>query len=603
MIVFVAFFLKILAIAGAARFLNERLRDRLGAWLAAWVFIEALTIALMLAVSPFNALTPLSVWTWLVVLALLFPASIFRLGWHLRDAASILGRVEPSFAVFGLVLIVFAARSLVMWDYTHDAAAYGYPRLAIWMNYGSLLVHMPTPQINIFTNEWNGELNALLYGVSSRSLQGLNFGGVEVLGLTFASSCWLARRLGANQGVAAGAALVITVTPAVLGLSVTVKGDLLACAALIMAASFMTLMRDQDRWPQAGAFAIASLGLAIGSKVSSASFAVFFAIAVMIAMVPRWRDWRAIASVALGGLMAAVFCARYFINIAMYGDPLNRAGGEAAEPGLRTFLENMQVIGTRVFGFFPDAPPHGTWALSGGLGATGALAAAWLAVWVIKRGEPAPRVALILLAISVMGMTAAAYVIPARPWSFRYFLPFLCVSIVILFSCARAGWSARASLLLPIAAIVNLASVIPPGEIFPRYPHLRLADHLSGYFNLRPIERALRFHVGTYKLFGVGRLGLDVRDGKKIVVYNTINTFILPFVGSRAQNRLFLTETPDQLREAVTRHAPDIIVMTRLSPALDSLEQAVVSDPHYAWANGGAATPISDGFFRIGQRR
>ena len=578
-----AFTLKMIAVGGGAVMLRRYMGDRLEAWLAAWITIQMLTMLYILAMSPFNLVNRTSMWTWLLVLGALFSYPLWRdraaVGMKIRR------RLTLSDAFMFLIFIVFCVRSLTLFDYTGDGFNYEYPRLGIWMHTGSVLVHMPTPQINIFTSEWNGEINGLIYGLASGDIQGLGFGNAEVLGLAFLSAFWLALRFGASGSRASAVALVVVATPACLGLAATVKGDLLACVGTMLAVGWIVTPGDRNRRALSIAFGIAALGLAVGSKISSTIGCVLLALVLLATILPQVKSAKTWLGIGCGTVFALILCARFLANLAIYGDPLSRVRGEKITFSLSNLLGNMQVSVERWFGFFPDQPPFSTWALSGGLGLTGVLVLV-SAMLSLDRPSSSQKTlanpASSAIAVCCLGILFTMVLILPNSWSFRYFLPLVCVVVIAIFCLPKPEWTWRLSWLLPAAAMVNFVSVLRPGEIFPNYPTLNIESNLKAMGQMHSIERALLFHPGTFARFGVAELDPDVASNpRKVAVFSEVDSFLFQFIGSYAQNSLLLAETPAELSELLGSERPDVLILTRRDGILNDAVLSAVAENGY----------------------
>ena len=579
--VLTAFSFKLIAISGLSRSLRKYAVSELDSWLGSWLIIQIATIFFMMAVSAFEALNWFAIWAWLAVIAITFrPREPLSLRFKV-----FLSKFELWHAPYIFILVLIGIRALLFFDYTGDAYAYGYTRIAIWMNYESLFVHMPTPQINIFTNEWNGELGSLLYGLAAHDLQGLTFGNFEVLLVFFLSVYRLCIKLGCRQRLASFISLAITSTPACLGLAATIKGDLLACVGIVLATTWIIEAKERARYPPYTlALSIAALGMAAGAKISSAVACAVLSIALLAFLLPSLKCRSTWLGIAAGTAMAIGFCARYFINIFEYGDPLNRAADEGVKAGFDSFTGNLAVIADRWFSFFPTLPPFEVWALSGGLGLTGFAATTYVFLALIDR--PASNIsknrnAVSVLTLGVSALLLSMALIGPKDWSLRYFLPAICLLLTSIFCLANSSLARRLSYALPTLAVVNFVTTLQPGEILPNFPNLDPSANLDAIGSMTSLQRALLFHPGTYHVFRVEELGLDQDGpGKTIAVLAEINVFLFQLVGARAQNRLILAETPLDLEKAMDQN-PDMVMVTRRDANLPRPVSEILSNFGY----------------------
>ena len=557
--------LKVYAVGGLAMLLEKRLGDSLASWLSAWITIQVLTISAMLIVSTSNALTTKFAWMWLIGIAGV--SAVMRL--LAGDGTPKLPRIDTPSFVFLVLVAVMALRSFLMFDYTLDAFAYGYPRLAIWMNYGTLLVQMGTIQINIFSNEWNGELNGLLYGLSSGNIQGFGFGNVEVMAILFLSAKWFASLLSARSLQSSAIALVIGSSPAVLGLASTTKGDLLAIAGVLLTAAF-TLKAIRAQQPYLFiAMAISSAGLSIGSKLASAPFSIFVLTALSLTLAKPLHLRPIIRALCVGIGFAGIFCSRFFVNLFAFGDALTRAGGESTEFGIPTFLGNLGLVARRLW-TGAESPPFEVWALSAGFGTATVFTIVVMGLnWQgIRKRTPLENRVILLLALIALATCSA--LIPYRPWSFRYLLPAVVVIAIGLVTLSTERWARLTAALSILGAFVNLGSATRPGEIIPPAAAIPFEQHFRNFGSVTSIERAMMFHPGTYQAYRVNELCLDTPRGITIATLNSINTFYFPFLGSYAQNQLILTKDLDELVKMTAKSKPDLVSVTRGSSEVEA---------------------------------
>jgi hypothetical protein len=122
---------------------------------------------------------------------------------------------------------------------------------------------------------------------------------------------------------------------------------------------------------------------------------------------------------------------------------------------------------------------------------------------------------------------------------------------------------------------------IRPGEVVPNFPNLNWASNWNAISSMTSIQRALLFHPGTYHAFRIEELGLDKNEsGRSVAVFSELNSFLFELIGARAQNRLFLSETPADLERAL-RQAPDLVILTRRDGRLPDSVGTIVSRAGY----------------------
>lgn len=564
--VIVAFGLKLTAVTLGAAALKRNCPDSLAAWLSSWLTFHVIMMVVVLALSAFGQVSALTMWGFLLFSC----AGAAALYWHEQPATALWSGFRPIMALgalpFAVLFLFMGFRASFFQDFTWDAQTYGLVRLSLWMHNGSILVHMPTLQINLFTNEWNGELIALLYGLVSGNLQGLIFGGVEILLVTFLAAAWLAYRLGARPAWAALVGSVIATTPACIGLSSVVKGDMLAGTALLMGAGWLTVLRAHPL--VAAAMFTASLALGFGSKITVA----FGAAGLVIVALSHARKsfWPAVFQGAFIGLaMSAVILSRNFANLFIYGDPVKRIPGESAQLGIETFTKALDFVGTQAFSFYstPSGTPLYGWLLSGGMGLTMYLACAALLLQLAIGSRPTPtRLALIGSAVIAIGMNA--FITPTFSWSFRYYLPMMLVIATALIALPLSDLRPWARWLLVsgavVAAVVNIPYAYYPGEINGNYA---FADGMRTAMNSTPNERSLMAYPPVREAYGMDEFKYDRESPLTFVILNVPDRPLSPFVGSRAQNHLLLVPSIEQLTATTQEVRPDFAVITKDDPA------------------------------------
>lgn len=547
-LILLAFSLKMLAVAGAGRIVRRRWSiDALPSWLIGWLLVHSATVAVFLAASFASAVTAQLVWVWLVVGALAYPLSgLGRLrAPRLPDLA-----VLPIFAVFALMMF----RSLVYLDNTLDAQTYGLVRLGIWMNYQSILVIMPTLQVNVFANEWNGELIGLLYGIAAGSIQGFQFGCVEQLIVLFVSALWLLRGLGAGKSWSILAATAIATTPAVLGLASVVKGDLLACAALVMAAGGLFELR---RHPVAASMIVtASLALAVGSKVTAAVGVAAIAGIALYLVVREGMVRRAAAGVLLGAPIAFVTLSRFVVNFIEYGTPLKRVEAEKIAPGLETLWTSLDYIARMTVTFGPERAAILGWSLAGGAGLVVSFSAVAFALR--KREQETSHLRTFLIVLSVGATVATAYFVPTYPWSYRYFLPMILVVVACLLASVAARWRPKMMAAAIVIIAIDASYMLWPGEINGN-------NTFAGMVQVGLTHSPLDISVPEYMKaeYHFAELNLDRSRPRSFGVLAEVNRPVSPLVGSRAQNRLYLASNTSELADTLKRHCPNFAVITK----------------------------------------
>jgi hypothetical protein len=547
--------------------------DRVSSCVSAGLFVTVAQLAVVLLLSSASMLRQS---TFIAAALIVAGTALWRIErieiqgwrgqWPRRDLIAL--------SAVGLVLSVFWARSLFFYDYTWDAQNYGLPRLALWMNYESVLVHMPTTQINLFANEWIGEINALCYGIVAGSYQGFAFGNLEVLLWLAVGAGWVATLLGAPRYWALCLSAVLASSPAILGLASTVKGDLAAVAMLLISLGWLLCLKSgRASGGLASAMLAISLALAVACKITAAFPALAigaFGVAALgrAGLSDLWRTSVA-ARLAVAGLLILV-TSRYWLNLAHYGDAVKRVHTEEVGFKIEYLVGNVAQAINRLVGVGKGLDDTSrVWALSAGM--AGAvwfvLLAALLAARAGRTSQTLalPNAWLFVLATCVLAATfvSMAMLVP-YPWTFRYFLPAFTAVLLILCSFHfAAAFDRRFGAWIAIAAwsvvVVDLAVALRPGEILPTNSVKelrRLAMHQD-----TALERASLVWKHPFLSADVKALRLDDARSLSILAVKELDASLLPFLGSRAQNRIRIVSDEEALVGAAAAHKQDVVVV------------------------------------------
>jgi len=538
-----AFVAKMLAVSLWSTSFDRETADRRASLLAAWLLTMAVQISAILIFSAFHGLSTATIWAflalWLSAGAVAFarnPKPKLSIGW---------GFILPA-----AVILVAGWRALVFSDSQWDAMTYELPRVAIWMNYQTVFVHMPTVQANIFSSEWNGELNSLLYGLAVGNVHQLAFANIEVLIFLAIASHWLADQWGARHKSLIAAAVVST--PAVLGIASTMKGDLMAVAGIVIAFGWIVRAgRDGSRF--ALVMAVLSLAFAAGSKIGVIPGVGVCSIYLALHYRKRLREFFAprLAVPLVAG--SAIFIARYIANVFVYHRPFFRVAGEKTSIAFVYLEGNLRIAAARWMEWWPVDSA----ALCGGLGLVGVCSLVGLGV---RAGRP-PRSAWVAI-LSLLMAALAALFIPPEPWTFRYLLPFVLPFVIWTISAPvdHRPISAAFAAALSLAVGMGIYHYFDQGDMSPEPT---FAQSVESSLNRTPLMHALYRYETHAPAAGVTELNIDTGPGKTIAICNAIDNAISPFVGSYAQNRLILTDSLAGLAAVVAQRHPDIVVIVK----------------------------------------
>jgi hypothetical protein len=549
--------LKLLVIASLNRKLGERIPNFLGGWLASWLTVHTTMVAAFLALSAFQALTPIAIW-------ILFSgaAALLHRQWgHFSEKLSQAPGTWIFFIIFGAMVV----RASISQEFTLDAQSYGLARLGLWMNYRSVLVHMPTEQLNIFSNEWNGELIALSYGLAAHSIQGFMLGNVEVLLVFFLAASFLSRALGAPQGWASLVALLAASSPAVLGLTGTLKGDGLAVAATLMAAGWLISFTSHPRTLTLALVWI-SATLAVSSKITAGPVCGLIFLAALLIGYRALKFSEITKALGISVIFSIAITSRFTLNWIFYNNPFKRTGNETISPSWDTFTSGITYISKMIFSFSPPLPglEGASWLLAGGLGVSGFATAAIVLHQLLTKVAVHKKHALLIL-IAALGLVAEAWVIPTPPYAFRYFLPGVTLILVCLCSFEIRGRAAHLLLssFVVCAAVINFSYVTWTGEI---NANRRFTEFITLSINSTPLERSLLHYPPLSEQYGVASLNIDKGATKEIAVHAYLNRPTASLLGSRAQNRLVYFENEASLIAGLDEKCFDLVALSKKEP-------------------------------------
>lgn len=546
---------------------------RLTSWLHAWLGVQFAQISVLLLLSSFHALSRTAIWIWLFVLVVSGGIAWTISGRKIRRPT---GAEIAMFVLVAIPFTVWIFRCMVLPDFSPDGQAYGTARIALWMNYRSVFIHMPTIMVNIFADEWNGELNGLMYAFSAGNLQGEMMGNAEILIVAMLSSMWAARRFGASVVGAILVGLLMATTPAFVGLGAVTKGDLMSCVGVVMAVGTLA----ERMTIRAVLVALVWLAVAGGAKISVLPGAAIFGL-YAIARVWRQIGLSVILPVSLAVGAATVFMSRFIANAFVYHHPFMRVNGEGMDASITTLAKNVALIGERFVGFFPVFPDGHMYAtsLAGGFGLAGCVVVIGvIAGWY----RPAER-HVILGALSLASVLISALLIPSYLWSFRYFLPFVSViAIMILTAVVDLGLRMPFAPVFMVAfvaiAYFDFGSTFVPGDISTPGGLERTLNEIAG----RPFVQ-MEMTLFNGMIPEIIPASFDAPPRKTIVIFNQLAARISLFAGSTAQNRIYLSDSTDGFVEEVRKHKPDMAVLAGLPQNLP--KQFPVKG--YKWVSGG----------------
>ncbi|MCX7320343.1 MAG: hypothetical protein NT113_12920, partial [Hyphomicrobiales bacterium] len=234
---------KLKAALDVAKWLKCRLQlDFIAVFVVGWITVLILQTAIILLLSLPGFLSRPALIASLGISFLLIHLQARSLP-RLDFSAAARGIYRAPAAVFALIVAVLWLRSALIFDSTWDGQVYGLPRLILWMQAKTVFLHLDLPQINIVANEWNAELGMLAYALWSGSYVGFNFANLEFFIVLVVGIFWVASLLGMPRFWSQCVAVAFSCAPALIGLVVVAKGDLLACVAICLAFGWLLPIR------------------------------------------------------------------------------------------------------------------------------------------------------------------------------------------------------------------------------------------------------------------------------------------------------------------------------------------------------------------------
>jgi hypothetical protein len=436
---------------------------------------------------------------------------------------------------------------------------------------------------------------------------GFNFGNLEILIVLFAVIAWIAGLLGVPLFGAFFLSAVLGSAPAILGLASTVKGDLLACTAFLMAFGWLIQLKEGDRSPLVFGIIVLSVTLSLGSKISvllPAITILIFATALMGRSITH-DLWQLPILIRLG-LVAIlfIFSSRLWTNWVVYGNPLIRI--EHVQFSFVQMLANMELAADRMFAIGKELQGKGQmWALSGSMGGT-----AWFIVICVilslpgaakrfRRSTPYQSAStdtpagglsnsttahdlgvnsLAKIGLPIFIATAASMALSdaslalldpslglsdAAPWAFRYFLPgvmvlLLGIGAITLSKDIFSGSCIIIAFISILTIAVNIGITSRPGEVLPTIHFDKLVTMVQQANT--PLKRISLMLKGPYQAAEVENLGLDAKP-MRILTFNGLGEPLIPFLGSHAQNRIRTVANEKDLIFASTQAEWDVVAI------------------------------------------
>lgn len=322
----------------------------LDGFVLSWLSIYLLEILFMIILSAINSLRQ----TPLVILMCLSVVVVLVLEWKSRNGET--GRRVRGFggehprewftlSIFFAFSVYLIVHSFFYYDVTPDALAYGMPRILLFAQKG-LFTNLHSVSTNIFTNEWNGEINAVFYKVMTDDSQAIPFANIEnwIYGIVCIYYC--CKKVIKEEMLVRYTVLSLMFTPVVLFLSFVCKGDLLAIFLLpILCVSAYGVFVKEEVTDINMLLVLTSGSLCAGSKISMVPIVGLITILVFGNII-KDKNWRMLKYFPYAVAIYTIGCFRYILNLFYYGNFFQRvdAQNEKLSFSLSRLFESISML-------------------------------------------------------------------------------------------------------------------------------------------------------------------------------------------------------------------------------------------------------------------
>lgn len=565
-----------------------------------WLIVYSGMIAMMLALSCFEAMNRICIYgggILSIVVMILYcrcvdkkclRTFILDIWNNLRYANTI-----TYIAICGFLLLsaYIIGHNSLFFDGTWDAHTYELPRIELFVQKETLFVNMRSEAINIFSNEWNGELNAAFYAILCGTNQGMFLANAENFIYSLLAVYWFCRKIGINKNYTFGAMLGYCGMPAVVFLAMVVKGDFVTVPFFLTAVAWL---KDYIESKQGFSFffLMTAGGLAAGSKISMVPFLGLsaFSAAAHLAIENRSNPKMIFSHIAgiwkelsFGIICAIITCARYVVNFVFMGNFFARV------EKLKMTWEHLKVSVVELLRQLIESDDMFTgespvWALNKDMGIVGSIFVLLFlptaVAWVFKRLKEKRAICkFFFIGFPIMGSLLALLAGTAwMPWSFRYILPQILFFFFCWISMLQEVLSDIHGIFANIAVsagmwlmIINMASTIVLTTRFGEATH-------SSWTEARPktmIAREYGFHYPLLEspegLPDIYDFFDQIRAGKKVLICNGVDTAVSYLFGEDNSNDVTFC-VPEELPSMLAEEEWDVVSVFDgfLTPALES---------------------------------
>lgn len=577
------FFIKFIFVLLLSIFLYSKRNDFAEAFSIGWLIAYNLQISLMLLLSCFNIMNRGAILTGLIwgVFLLLFLTRrkiviTLKLVCKEIEECSLLEWIMCFGAMLVCIYVMF--HNSFFFDGTWDAHTYGMPRIELFTQKETLFVNMRSQALNIFCNEWNGELNGIFYRIMSETNQGIFWGNAENFFYGTIIVWWFCKKIGINNLGRHLGVLFYCGMPVVVFMAMTLKGDFLAIIFFLTSVAWL-----YDYFNTKSSFSlcilIVSLGLLTGSKISMVPFAGLCAISVLFDWITTvrnvasfWTNLKKISRALVVGIGAALIsCFRYILNFIYYGNFFQRV--ETVDISVEHLkISAIELIKTmllpdNIFSQFGNVN-----ALNQDLGIVGiffvllmfpcALTGTVVCIKNIKKKNYTILFILFPIIGSLVFFMTSTYWFP---WSFRYYAPWVCLAFfVILLSLQRIVEKSSEiikKIVYTICIWIGIVSVYSTISLSTQFGEVTQGSWKEA-LNRTPIEREYAFHPYLLESYDGSEDVYDffeeIKSGKKVLICNAIDSAVSYLFGENNGNDVTFC-VPEELATEMASGNWDVI--------------------------------------------
>ena len=460
-----------------------------------------------------------------------------------------------------LLSVYIIGHNSLFCDSTWDAYTYQLPRIELFVQKESLFVNMRSDAVNIFSNEWNGEINAVFYAIMCGTNQGMFLANAENFVYSFLVAYWFCVKIGIKRKNALLAMIWYCSMPVVIFLAMVVKGDFVVIPFFLTAVIWLKeYIESQDIYSLF--FLLMGGALAAGAKISMVPFLglCFVSVAAYLVVENKGKIvdvLRYIVSIwkvlLLGIICAIISCARYLLNLLYFGELFKRV--ESANEKVAVSWQYLKFSVAEMVTTLVDCDNMFTYegsvyALGMDMGMVGSLFGILflptVSIWLLKSRKRGVKRNKKLFYIGFPIVGSLLFFLSSTmwfPWSFRYYIPWILVFVFFWVLMLQEIFSNVSDIVKKIAVssgiwlgIIGMASTIVLTTRFGEVTHGSWKEA-----KLKPmIEREYGFY---YYILERGDGAPDIYDffdqiksGRNVLICNGCNTAISFLFGEDNSN-------------------------------------------------------------------